>query len=429
MENSAERRLQLISRQLISPQVSAHDRNPNSSIVAGFSSSPSPSPEVIIGAMVLDVHAKPYMGRDTIAGTTIPGTVKFMSGGVARNVAECMSKLGSKPFIVSVVGTDVAGDKLLEDWKSAGLSTEGILKVQGEITPVVSNTFDCGGELAAGVASAEAVEKFVTPEFIQKFRCTIHSAPVVMVDANLHPRSLEAISKTAAEARIPVWFEPVSVAKATRIVSIAKYITFSSPNEDELIAMAKALSPGEDSHCMLKNITKIKEQSVDSSFNMLKPAIRLLLEKGIKLLVVTLGPNGVFICFRGDSNFVKHPLNNDSISSSQRQPYELVNKSQLPRWCASHSDSDVRHSRSHALHLPALPASVVSLTGAGDCLVGGILASISSGLDIVQSVARGMAVAKVAVECETNVPAGFSLRAVAAGAQQILSGARQLMLD
>ena len=38
---------------------------------------------------------------------------KCKNGGVARNVAECMSKLGSKPFIVSVVGIDIAGEHLL----------------------------------------------------------------------------------------------------------------------------------------------------------------------------------------------------------------------------------------------------------------------------------------------------------------------------
>lgn len=39
--------------------------------------------------------------------------VKLIRGGVARNVAECMSKLGSKPFIVSIVGIDAAGGYLV----------------------------------------------------------------------------------------------------------------------------------------------------------------------------------------------------------------------------------------------------------------------------------------------------------------------------
>lgn len=51
--------------------------------------------------------------------------VCYVLGGVARNIAECMSKFGKKPFMISAVGFDVAGNLLLEHWKSAGLSMEG----------------------------------------------------------------------------------------------------------------------------------------------------------------------------------------------------------------------------------------------------------------------------------------------------------------
>ena len=66
-----------------------------------------------------------------------------------------------------------------------------------------------------------------------------------------------------------------------------------------------------------------------------------------------------------------------------------------------------------AVHFPALPASVVRLTGAGDCLVGGMLASICAGLNLMQSVAVGIAAAKAAVEAETSVPTAFSLASIA----------------
>jgi sugar/nucleoside kinase (ribokinase family) len=35
--------------------------------------------------------------------------VHYALGGVARNVADCMSKLGTKPFMISAVGLDMAG--------------------------------------------------------------------------------------------------------------------------------------------------------------------------------------------------------------------------------------------------------------------------------------------------------------------------------
>lgn len=42
--------------------------------------------------------------------------VRYVRGGVARNVAESMSLLGTAPFLISVVGEDVAGTffKLLD---------------------------------------------------------------------------------------------------------------------------------------------------------------------------------------------------------------------------------------------------------------------------------------------------------------------------
>jgi receptor expression-enhancing protein 5/6 len=71
-----------------------------------------------------------------------------------------------------------------------------------------------------------------------------------------------------------------------------------------------------------------------------------------------------------------------------------------------------RSSHLFSVHFPALPASVVRLTGAGDCLVGGTLASLCSGLDIMQSIAVGIAAAKSAVEGEANVPSEFSLATI-----------------
>lgn len=42
--------------------------------------------------------------------------IQFIRGGVARNISECMSKLGCKPFLISVVGLDMAGYSLLSGY-------------------------------------------------------------------------------------------------------------------------------------------------------------------------------------------------------------------------------------------------------------------------------------------------------------------------
>ncbi|PWA42411.1 pyruvate kinase [Artemisia annua] len=80
--------------------------------------------DVIIGGMVLDIHATPSVPAPR---TTTPGKMHYAAGGVARNIAECVSKLGTKPFIISALGSDMSGNMLLEYWKSVGLSTQGRL--------------------------------------------------------------------------------------------------------------------------------------------------------------------------------------------------------------------------------------------------------------------------------------------------------------
>ncbi|KAL0356738.1 UNVERIFIED_CONTAM: hypothetical protein Scaly_1359500 [Sesamum calycinum] len=285
---------------------------------------------VVIGGMVLDINATPSAVANP--RTTTPG------------------KLGAKPFMISAVGFDLAGSLLLEHWESEGLSVAGIQRKQDIETAVICHIFDGTGEVAAGVASVEAIEKFLTPEWIHNFKFNICSAPILMVDANLGPAALVACCKMAAECQTSVWFEPVSVTKSKRVASILKYITFTSPNEDELVAMANALSSGDKFLPIQRDCGSLK-LSVDSLFQALKPAIWVLLEK------------------------------------------------------------------------------VVRLTGAGDCLVGGAVASICAGLDIMQSLAVGIASAKGAVETETNVPAEYDLTKISDDAASVYSAAKVIFCE
>ncbi|KAH9656559.1 PfkB-like carbohydrate kinase family protein [Citrus sinensis] len=398
---------------------------------------------VIIGGMVLDIHATPSIPANP--RTTTPGKVNYVLGGVARNVAECMSKLGSKPYMISALGLDMAGDFafyfvsvlfFFSFFYGTRKYTVGALEIcwpvyrrlifssynllfitfgnaygirrQKDIdTAVVSNILDVNGELAAAVASVESIEKFLTPDWIRQFIHHISSASVLMVDANLSPPALAASCKIAAECNIPVWFEPVS-------------ITVVSPNEDELVAMANALS-GEN---MFRPIDRNKH-SAESLFQTLKPAILVLLEKGIRLVVLTLGSDGVLLCSKELLSSMRIGLRKTKPYGFSRDLYKTVTSR-----CHSSRYSGAMEpaggSQFFAVHFPALPASVVRLTGAGDCLVGGTLASISSGLDVMQSVAVGIAAAKAAVEAETNVPAQFNLTAIADDAKTVYAAANVL---
>ncbi|CAK7329730.1 unnamed protein product [Dovyalis caffra] len=442
MESSAQTRLGCVYGHLLSP-LEVNNGLSQVLINGGQRGYEEEGDPVVIGGMVLDIHATPSLPLNP--RTTTPGKVHYVLGGVARNIAECMSKLGTKPYMISALGNDMAGKLLLEHWNSASLSTEGIMKHQDIKTPVICNIFDTEGELAAAVASVEAVEKFLTPSWIQQSKCNISSAPVMMIDANLSLPALEAACQLAVESNIPVWFEPVSVAKSRRVASVVKYVsalifslthdassiifksafevTFASPNEDELITMANALSCEIMFHPIERDTNR--KCSVESLFQLLKPAILVLLERGIKIVVVTLGADGVFLCSTGP-NLMRFSSGRTKKYGFSGQLYDNVT-SGCPSSRFSGAMQINRRSNLFAVHFPALPASVLRLTGAGDCLVGGTLASICSGLDVMQSIAVGMAAAKNAVEGEANVPSEFSLATISDDARSIYSAAKVLL--
>lgn len=172
--------------------------------------------------------------------------------------------------------------------------------------------------------------------------------------------------------------------------------------------MANALSH-EDKFVSIQKDSSTDKQSVESLFQMLKPAILVLLDKGIRVVIVTLGSNGVFLCLNGIHGVEKIDPMKNKPSSFSRKLYECISLCCPPSGILDAS----KGSLNIAVHFPALTASVVRLTGAGDCLVGGIIASMCAGLDIMQSIAVGIAAAKGAVESESNVPSKYQMTTIA----------------
>ncbi|MGH2882951.1 MAG: PfkB family carbohydrate kinase, partial [Solirubrobacteraceae bacterium] len=66
---------------------------------------------VVIGGANLDVKAR-SAARMT-AGTSNPGHGSIVAGGVARNIAENLARLGTRTFLVAAIGRDAAGENLL----------------------------------------------------------------------------------------------------------------------------------------------------------------------------------------------------------------------------------------------------------------------------------------------------------------------------
>ncbi len=85
-------------------------------------------------------------------------------------------------------------------------------------------------------------------------------------------------------------------------------------------------------------------------------------------------------------------------------------------------------SSTRAFLLPAIPAQVVSVSGAGDTLVAGMIAALLRGADEQLALAVGVAAGKLAVECAGNVPQGMCYQELLAVAQQHVGRGSELLL-
>ena len=184
---------------------------------------------VVVGGANVDIKARSTAAL--VGATSNPGTVVRMPGGVGRNVAENLARLGSRVALVSTVGSDPDGDWLLEETAAAGVDVSSVLR--GGRTGRYVALLDANGELVAGVSDMAATDA-LGPEVLD--HDLLRSADLVVVDGNLPATTVDAV--LALGVRVVI--DPVSVAKARRILPLLsgiRPVCAITPNEDELAAL------------------------------------------------------------------------------------------------------------------------------------------------------------------------------------------------
>ena len=106
------------------------------------------------------------------------------------------------------------------------MSTRGIVGVTGAATATVSTIFNLAGEVAGQIADTAVLERALHTTALLRFRADISAAPFLVLDANLHPDTLQVMVQLASSHKVPMWFEPVSVPKAPRIAKVLSFPCF-----------------------------------------------------------------------------------------------------------------------------------------------------------------------------------------------------------
>ncbi|WP_270886169.1 PfkB family carbohydrate kinase [Pedococcus sp. 5OH_020] len=191
---------------------------------------------VVVGGANLDIKARSVLPAQL--GTSNPGTTVTTPGGVGRNIAENLARLGNPTHLVAAVGRDAFGDQVLEATRAAGVSVEHVITTH-EGTGTYLGVLDSTGELLVAVANMAATDRLTVADLGRAGDLVAH-ADLVVLDGNLPPAVSAWILDLAAAVGVPVVLDPVSVAKArplTHILSGERPLLAITPNQDELAAI------------------------------------------------------------------------------------------------------------------------------------------------------------------------------------------------
>jgi len=190
---------------------------------------------LVIGGANLDIKAK-TLGRH-VAATSNPASILSKPGGVARNIAHNLARLGVDVALLSVVGDDPAGALLLEATANAGVDISHVRKLHGA-TGSYFAVLDQNGELVTAVNDMHLLDS-ITPAWLD--HSLIEQSAFVVADCNLPLPVLVALAKRAGEKLI---VEPVSVPKCVKLKDMLKAakIFLATPNLDQLGALTGSWS-------------------------------------------------------------------------------------------------------------------------------------------------------------------------------------------
>jgi pseudouridine kinase len=226
---------------------------------------------LVLGAAGVDIKIYP---RDQAVEPAYsnPGTIRWGWGGVARNIAENLARLGAEVHFITAVGDDQLGRLLLQPLHELGIHTDASLIVAGKPTSSYAALYHNDKQPWLAFEDMDLMRE-ITPGHIHRLRGLVKSVDMVCLDANLSARALETLFRLTRRYDVPVCVDPTTALLAPRLHPYLPGITVITPNKEEAEALlgapfdtAEAISAG----------------------------ARRLVQLGVQLAVITLGAEGLF---------------------------------------------------------------------------------------------------------------------------------------
>jgi pseudouridine kinase len=188
------------------------------------------APVLVIGAASVDIVG--VLKGELQGGTSNPAQIRTSFGGVARNVAENLARLGQAVNLLTVVGEDQNGEQLIQKIVEAGVNVEAIKRTSLHPTGTYLGVVNTGGELQVALDDMRAIT-LLSPDYLKQHEHLFREASLLFVDANLPKDSLRTAISLARAAHLPVCADPTSAGLAVKLKPYLSKLHILTPNSAE----------------------------------------------------------------------------------------------------------------------------------------------------------------------------------------------------
>jgi pseudouridine kinase len=312
---------------------------------------------VVIGGANIDLRGRSK--EELKMYTTNPGKINVGSGGVGRNIAHNLALLNVPVTLLSAVGDDGEGIRILEETGKAGVKTEQMIISGEHPTGIYLGILDEKGEMEVAVSDMRILEE-ITVEYLRSKAYLIKESKIVVIDTNIPEQSIEYVVDLCNKVKVPILVEPVSVEKAKKLRKVLDGsgrwpIDYITPSKDELESILGA-EMGDD-----------QDLSLDINLDIVRAAEELK-SKGVKNVIVTLGKRGIYVSYGSGTDEEKQ--------GNPKKPGK---------------------------YMGSYKGEVVDVTGAGDALVAGLVYGIYKGYSLEVAARFGLAGAALTISTKEAV--------------------------
>lgn len=220
----------------------------------------STCPVLLLGAAGLDVVGRLESNLEPY--TSNPARIRTSFGGVARNVAENLARLGQPVQLITAIGRDLTGDELLAYTSAAGVDISAVYRTDLYPTGFYMGVLDPRARLRFAMDDMRVMSE-LTPEYIQQNQELFENACLVFVDGNLSEPCLKMAASLAKKFKKPLCADPASLALVDKLKPLLSKFHLVTPNVAEAVALTGQAFESSDPQAALEDARALLNEGVD----------------------------------------------------------------------------------------------------------------------------------------------------------------------